>query len=505
MPGATVAKSALDKDLKKVVQIEHATHDLSRSLATPGLLLLFLIGSIALASLSIAGGPLSTFVIVAAVIAAYMALSIGANDVANNMGPAVGSRALSMPAALVIAAVCEVSGALIAGGDVVETISRDLLRPEAAIDDVNFVLVMMAALLAAAIWVHLATFLNAPVSTTHAVVGGVVGAGVAAAGFNIVVWPVIGAVVMSWIISPILGGLVAALLLGFIKWTIIYRKDRIAAARRWMPLMMALMVSVFVMYLIAKGLQNIWHAPSLVVAIAGIASFAGGYLMARPWVYRRSAGIENRRKSVSNLFTLPLVWAACLLSFAHGANDVSNAVGPLAAIVAVAEAGAHNAATVALPFWVMLIGAAGIALGLALFGPRLIRTVGEQITKMDAIRAYCVAMSAGTTVLVASALGMPVSSTHIAIGGVFGVGYLREFLTNKGVPNVAVQPNTRFLALSKLNETPEQALENYQKRERRKLVRRRHVLGIGATWVITVPAAAALAAVFYALMRAVAG
>jgi PiT family inorganic phosphate transporter len=208
---------------------------------------------------------------------------------------------------------------------------------------------------------------------------------------------------------------------------------------------------------------------------------------------------------VSNLFTLPLVWAAGLLSFAHGANDVSNAVGPLAAIVAVAEAGTHNAATVELPFWVMLIGAAGIALGLALFGPRLIRTVGEQITKMDAIRAYCVAMSAGTTVLVASALGMPVSSTHIAIGGVFGVGYLREFLTNKGVPNVAVQPNTRFLALSKLNETPEQALENYQKRERRKLVRRRHVLGIGATWVITVPAAAALAAVFYALMRAVAG
>lgn len=503
--GAAVAKSALDKDLKKVVRIEHATHDLSRSLATPGLLIVFMIGSIALASMSIAGGPLSYFVIVAAVIAAYMALSIGANDVANNMGPAVGGRALSMPAALAIAGLCEAAGAIIAGGDVVKTISRDLLRPDVGIDGVQFVLVMMAALLAAAIWVHLATFLNAPVSTTHAVVGGVVGAGIAAAGFKIVVWPVIGAVAASWVISPIMGGLIAAALLAFINWTILERDDRVAAARRWMPAMMALMISVFAMYLMTKGLSHVWDPPLAAVLGGGALAFAVGYVASRPWVQRRSAGMENRRKNVTGLFTLPLVWSAGLLSFAHGANDVANAVGPLAAIVATAEAGASDAANVELPFWVLLIGAVGIVVGLALFGPKLIRTVGEKITKMDAIRAFCVALSAAITVLVASALGLPVSSTHIAVGGVFGVGYLREFLTNKGVPNVAVQPNARFLEPSSLNETPEQALENYQKRERRKLVRRQHVLGIGAAWVVTVPAAALLAAALYALMRTVAG
>lgn len=215
--------------------------------------------------------------------------------------------------------------------------------------------------------------------------------------------------------------------------------------------------------------------------------------------------MENRRKHVSNLFTLPLIFSAALLSFAHGANDVANAVGPLAAIVATAQAGITDADKVDLPFWVLLIGAVGIAVGLALFGPKLIRTVGEKITKMDAIRAFCVALSAAITVLVASALGLPVSSTHIAIGGIFGVGYLREILSNKGVPNPAVQPRSLFLEPSRLNKTPEEALKNFQKREKRRLVRRQHAIGIAAAWVVTVPASALLAGVFYALMRAVAG
>jgi PiT family inorganic phosphate transporter len=500
-----VVKSALDKDLRKVVRIEDATQALARSLATPGLLLVFLIGAVTLASLSISGGPLAYFVIVASVIAAYMALSIGANDVANNMGPAVGSRALTMAWALAIAAICEAAGAIIAGGDVVKTISRDILRPQEALPAVHFVLIMTAALLAAAIWIHLATFLGAPVSTTHAVVGGVVGAGVAATGIDIVVWPVIGAIAASWVISPLLGGLIAAMLLGFIKWTVIYRENRIAAARRWVPVMVALMIGVFAMYLVMKGLSRVWKAPGSVVLACGAAGFLVGYFFARPWVLAQSRGMENRRKHVSNLFTLPPICSAALLSFAHGANDVANAVGPLAAIVATAQAGITDADKVELPFWVLLIGAVGIAVGLALFGPKLIRTVGEKITKMDAIRAFCVALSAAITVLVASALGLPVSSTHIAIGGVFGVGYLREILSNKGVPNPAVQPRSLFLEPSRLNKTPEEALKNFQKREKRRLVRRRHVLGIAAAWVITVPASALLAGVFYAVMRAVAG
>jgi PiT family inorganic phosphate transporter len=215
--------------------------------------------------------------------------------------------------------------------------------------------------------------------------------------------------------------------------------------------------------------------------------------------------LENRRKHIASLFTVPLIFATGLLSFAHGANDVANAVGPLAAIVSAAQTGIADAGKVTLPLWVLAIGAVGIAIGLSLFGPGLIRTVGQKITKMDTIRAYCVALSAAITVLVASALGLPVSSTHIAIGAVFGVGYLREFITNTGVPNPAVRPRTFFLEPSQLNATPEEALVNYQKRERRRLVRRQHVVGIVAAWVITVPAAACLAALIYWVMSSIAG
>lgn len=500
-----MAKSALDKDLKKVVRIEHATQDLTRSLTTPGLLILFLMGTVVVASLSVAQGPLSYLVVIAALIAAYMALSIGANDVANNMGPAVGSRALTMGSALAIAAVCEASGALIAGGDVVKTISRDLLRPDINLPPIHFVLVMSAALLAAAVWTHLATFLGAPISTTHSVVGGVMGAAVAAAGIKMVVWPVIGAIAASWVISPVMGGLIAAALLGFIKWAVLFREDKISAARRWVPAIIALMTGIFTMYLVEKGLSRVWSPPLALIIGSGLVAFLAAFAATRPWVNARSHTMENRRKDVSALFTLPLICSAALLSFAHGANDVANAVGPLAAIVSTAAGESSTATDVELPFWVLLIGAVGIAIGLALFGPKLIRRVGEQITKMDAIRAFCVALSAAITVLVASALGMPVSSTHIAIGAIFGVGYLREFLTNKGVPNPAVRPRSLFLEPSKLNKTPEQAIANYRKRERRKLVRRQHVVGIAAAWVISVPATAMLAGLFYALMATFAG
>lgn len=498
-------KSVLDKDLKKVVQIETATYARSRSWATPGLLVVFLIGAVALASLSAKGGPLGSFVYIAAIVAAYMALNIGANDVANNMGPAVGSRALTMVSALAIAAICEIAGAMLAGGDVVNTISKSLLHPAEAFDTVQFIYVMTAALLSAALWIHLATFLGAPVSTTHAIVGGVVGAGIAASGVNAVEWSKIGEITASWIISPIMGGIIAAALLGFIKWKIIYRDDRVAAARVWVPVLVALMSGVFAIYLVTKGLKHLWHPSTAAVLAIGAATFVAGLYAARPWVERRARGMENRRKHIATLFTLPLIFAAGLLSFAHGANDVANAVGPLAAIVAAAQTGLADAGTVELPAWVMAIGAVGIALGLSLFGPALIRTVGQKITRMDTIRAYCVALSAAITVLVASTLGLPVSSTHIAIGAVFGVGYLREFITNTGVPNPAVRPRQLFLEPKRLNETPEQALVNYQKREKRKLVRRQHVLGIVAAWVVTVPAAAVLAAGLYELMRSIAG
>ncbi|MBF0679342.1 MAG: inorganic phosphate transporter [Devosia sp.] len=491
-----MSKSALDKDLQRVTGLETATHNLSRSLAAPGIALVFLLLAAVWASFSVGQGPTSYIVVIGAIIAGYMALNVGANDVANNMGPAVGSRAISMGGALVIAGIFEAAGALLAGGDVVNTVARDLLTtPE--IEASTFIMVMMAALLASALWVNLATFIGAPVSTTHAVVGGVVGAGIASAGFGIVNWPMIGAIAASWVISPVLGAIAAAALLAIIMATITNRIDKISAALVWVPIFVAIMTGVFAMYLATKGLSRVWKPDLLTTGLLGLAFAALGWIVAMPWVRKQSLHMENRKKHIATLFRLPLIISAALLSFAHGANDVANAIGPFAAIVSAIETGHGQAAGISLPFWVLAIGAVGISLGLALFGPRLIRTVGEQITKLNEIRAFCAALSAAITVLVASALGMPVSSTHIAVGAVFGVGFLREYYSRRDMEGTAVPVNAKFVDSSQLNATPEDALANARKAESRLLVRRHHVYSIAAAWVVTVPASAILSGLLF--------
>ena len=499
-----MAKSVLDKDLQRVSGLEDATQDLSRALAAPGIALVFLLLAAVWASYAVANSPMSYLVVIAAAIAGYMALNVGANDVANNMGPAVGSKALTMGGALLIAAIFEAAGALLAGGDVVNTVARDLLIGD-AIPPAQFVLLMMAALLASALWVNLATYIGAPFSTTHAVVGGVVGAGVAESGIGNVAWPVIGTIAASWVISPVMGGLFAALLLLLIKHTITDRIDKVSAARIWVPIIVAGMTGIFAMYIATKGLSRIWKPDLSVVLALGIGFAALGWIGAMPLVRMQSIGMENRKKHVSTLFRLPLVVAAALLSFAHGANDVANAIGPFAAIVTTLQSGQMEASGLALPFWVLAIGAIGISLGLALFGPRLIRTVGEQITKLNEIRAYCVALSAAVTVLVASALGLPVSSTHIAVGGIFGVGFLREYYSRRDLDFAAVPIHAKHVDPAALNATPEDALSRERKSERRKLVRRQHVTGIAAAWIITVPASAVLAAVLFWILDLVIG
>tara|TARA_R110002020_G_scaffold63368_3_gene169224 strand:- start:4883 stop:6379 length:1497 start_codon:yes stop_codon:yes gene_type:complete len=490
-----MAKPALDRDLKRVAGLETATHDLARALAPPGIALVFLLAAALWASFVVTDGP-TYLVIIAAAMAGYMALNVGANDVANNMGPAVGSRALTMVGALAIAGTFEAAGALLAGGDVVNTVARDLLVGD-QLDTNTFILVMMAALLASALWVNLATIIGAPVSTTHAVVGGVVGASIAAAGFGSVAWPIIGTIALSWVISPLLGGIFAALLLSIVRFTITRRIDKISAARVWVPVFVALMTGIFAMYLVTKGLKRVWIPDLPMVLLLGLGFAALGWLVAMPLVRRQSMRIENRRKHIAKLFRAPLVVASALLSFAHGANDVANAVGPFAAIVAAVQTGDMQSAGVTLPLWVMLIGAIGIALGLALFGPRLIRKVGEQITKLNEIRAYCIALSAAGTVLAASALGLPVSSTHIAIGAVFGVGFLREYLAQREMKGSAIPVLAHFIDPAMLNATPQEALNKERQQARRRLVRRQHVLGIVAAWVVTVPASAMLAALVF--------
>jgi inorganic phosphate transporter, PiT family len=420
----------LDKDLMRVGRLEEASHFITRPLVAPGIGLAFVFFALMFAMLFMERPPISFVVVAAAGIGAYMALNIGANDVANNMGPAVGSGALSMGAALAIAAVCETAGALLAGGDVVNTISSGIIDPASVAEPRVFVWAMMAALIASALWVNLATVIGAPVSTTHAVVGGVMGAGIAAAGFAAVNWPTMGRIAASWVISPLAGGLIAALVLAFIKAEIVYQKDRIAAARRWVPVLIAVMAAAFATYLGIKGLSRVVKLDFGTASLIGLGVGVAVWAATRPLIRHQSEGLDNRKRSLRVLFQLPLVCSAALLSFAHGANDVANAIGPLAAIADTVARG-EVSGQVSIPLWVMAIGSFGIAFGLMLFGPKLIRLVGAEITKLNPMRAYCVALSAAVTVIVASWLGLPVSSTHIAVGAVFGVGFFREWDTER--------------------------------------------------------------------------
>ena len=490
-------KETLNKDLLKLSRIEEVARGAGTRNVKIGLALLFLVTIWILATFVSGGAERATFVIVAGVIGGYMALNIGANDVANNVGPAVGSRVLTMAGAIIIAGIFEAAGAILAGGDVVATISKGIIDPSNMADTDVFVWAMMSALLAAAVWINLATYVGAPVSTTHSIVGGVMGAGVAAAGLSVVNWATMAKIAASWVISPVLGGIIAAIFLAFIKTTIIYREDKIAGAKRWVPVLVAIMAGVFSSYLIMKGLKKVWRPDMWVVVAIGVGVLVATYAIVRPLIHRQAEGMENRNRSIRTLFAIPLIFSAALLSFAHGANDVANAVGPLAAIVNVGTTG-NIAAKVEIPFWVLVVGATGIVVGLALFGPRLIRTVGEQITKMNPMRAYCVALSAAITVIVASALGLPVSSTHIAVGAVFGVGFFREYYTSRRTH----KNHGRFKQAQTANGGGRDISE---RTGRRKLVRRRHLLTIVAAWLITVPATAVAAAgIFFALRTALA-
>ncbi|WP_120500302.1 inorganic phosphate transporter [Roseovarius sp. EL26] len=481
----------LDRDLGRLSNLERATAYVARPLVGPGISLVFVVLASLLAMVFFGESTNTFVVIIAAGFGAYMALNIGANDVANNMGPAVGANALSMGGAIAIAVVFESAGALLAGGDVVSTIAKGIIAPESMQTASVFIWAMLAALLSAALWVNLATWIGAPVSTTHSVVGGVMGAGIAAAGFAAVNWATMGKIAASWVISPVLGGAIAAGFLFLIKERIIYQDDKIAAARKWVPILVGIMGGAFAAYLALKGLKKVIKIDLLTALMIGAAVGALVWAIMIPVIRRQSVGLENRNKSLKVLFGIPLVVSAALLSFAHGANDVANAVGPLAAIVQASQSGDFTAA-VSIPLWVMVIGALGISFGLFLFGPKLIRMVGSQITKLNPMRAYCVALSAAITVIVASWLGLPVSSTHIAVGGVFGVGFFREWDAERRMKKARIA-------------VPAADVQPLEERRRRKLVRRSHFLTIIAAWVITVPAAAILSALIFFVISLIAG
>jgi len=501
-----------------------------------GLGLLFVL-SVMLYTASLNDGNVSMTMVIAAMVGAYMAMNVGANDVANNVGPAVGSKAMHLGTALVIAAIFEAAGAIIAGGEVVGTIRNGIIDPAMIPDTDAFVRLMLAALMAGALWLNIATATGAPVSTTHSIVGAVLGAGVAAAGMDIVNWGKMGSIAMSWIVSPLMGALVAALFLYIIKRSITYQNDMMTAARRVVPWLVAAMAWTFTTYLLLKGASklitiSLTEAASIGFAVAVVT------LLILKWRLRNEQQDDRQGKSgVNSLFNVPLIFAAALLSFAHGSNDVANAIGPLAAIVDVYSSSAREIHSDApIPLWVMLIGAIGIAVGLALYGPKVIRTIGSEITELDQMRAFCIAMAATLTVIIASQLGMPVSSTHIAVGGVFGVGFLREYLKHnfdRMVSDIkAHHPEGDQVAIdlfiaeftaadihqkgsmirdlkarAKIDQDPAHfsklERKGLRKVYRKELVKRSQLLRIAAAWVITVPATALMAAVIYFLITGI--
>ncbi len=478
------------------------------------------------------------FLIMAALFGSYMAMNIGANDVANNVGPAVGAGALTITGAIIIASIFEASGALIAGGDVVGTIKKGIIDPAAFSGNaIVFIYAMSAALLAAALWLNLATWLKAPVSTTHSIVGGVLGAGIAAGGFAIVSWGTMGKIVASWIISPLLGGLIAAGFLYIIKTQILYKEDKLSAAKKIVPILVALMVTAFFTYLTLKGLKHVWkdltHAlsflpqtkkPTFILALTfgAIGGFVS-YFFVAPAVRKKVAKMDANGENLNSLFTIPLIFSAAMLSFAHGANDVANAVGPLAAVNdALTNMAISKKA--AIPLWVMITGGVGISIGLALFGPRLIKTVGTEITDLNPMRAFSIMMAAAITVIIASQLGLPVSSTHIAVGGVFGVGFLREWLDSKKenlkqdelkaeqdklikikkeLDRCTNDNPTKKLELLDRHKVQKKAVKKVKKALRENYVKRGMVKKIVAAWIITVPAAATVSAIIFFIIKGV--
>ncbi len=263
---------------------------------------------------------------------------------------------------------------------------------------------------------------------------------------------------------------------------LIFRKeDRIAAATRWVPIFVALMAAAFSAFLMVKGMKRIWAPGAGFVAAMALTFLVVTPFLMRPFVRRAALGLGNRRKQVSKLFNVPLICGTALLAFAHGANDVANAIGPLAAIISVMD-GASVTSKVNVPIWILGLGGFGIAIGLMLFGPKLIRLVGEKLTRLDQVRGFCVALAAAVTVIAASVLGLPVSSTHTAVGAIFGVGLFREMLANRPI---RVHPDGPL-----------------KKRDKRRLlVRRQQLFTILAAWLITVPSAAVLAAVLFFVLN----
>jgi PiT family inorganic phosphate transporter len=416
----------------------------------------------------------STFLIMACIFGFFMAWGIGANDVANAMGTSVGSRALTIKQAILIAMVFEFLGAYLAGGEVTSTIRKGIIDAETMADNPELMVYgMLSALLAAGTWLMIASLKGWPVSTTHSIVGAIVGFAAVGISVDAIYWGKVGTIVMSWVVSPVIAGTLSFGLFMSVKVLILDTDDPFQRAKRFIPVYMWMVGFMIAMVTLLKGLKHLGVEIDLglgskfanaipVAAVIGIVVAGFGALLLRR--IKEVPNTVNRFDDVERVFAILMVFTACSMAFAHGSNDVANAVGPLAAVVGTLKTGTVAAKSV-MPWWILLIGGAGIVVGLATYGWKVIATVGRKITELTPSRGFAAELGAASTVVIASATGLPISTTHTLVGAVLGVGMARGI----GALNLRV------------------------------------VGSIFMSWIITLPAGAGLAIIFFFLFKGIFG
>jgi len=361
----------------------------------------------------------------------FMAWGIGANDVANAMGTSVGARALTMKQAVLVACVFEFAGAYLAGGEVTSTIRKGIIDSGVVASNPDLLVFgMMSALLSAGTWLLIASYFGWPVSTTHSIVGAIVGFAAIGIGFDVVEWPKVGSIAASWVVSPLLAGTIAFILFQSVRKLILESSDPFKNAKKYVPLYMFLAAFVISMVTFVKGLKHVGLSFSTQESLALSFIFAIVISLIGAWLLRTIDNKEKERNGtifngIERIFAVLMVFTACAMAFAHGSNDVANAIGPLAAIVSVIQSGGEVAAKSIVPAWVLLLGASGIVVGLSMLGYRVMMTVGRSITELTPSRGFAAELAAAGTVVVASGTGLPISTTHTLVGAVLGVGIAR--------------------------------------------------------------------------------
>ncbi|ORU89836.1 MAG: phosphate permease [Cycloclasticus sp. symbiont of Poecilosclerida sp. M] len=410
----------------------------------------------------------TTYLVLAVIFGLFMAWGIGANDVANAMATSVGSKAITIKQAVIIAAIFEFAGAILAGGQVTSTIRKGIVDVSSlgATPEV-LVFGMLAALLAAGTWLLVASFKGWPVSTTHSIVGSIVGFAIVGIGMDAVYWGKIGKIVMSWVTSPLLAGVIAFMLFRSVQVVILDTEKPFENAKRYVPYYIFLVGFMLTLVTIMKGLKHVGvdlpiGTSVLIAAGCGVLTTClGKYLVGRV-KFDPSADRDFHYANVEKIFGALMVLTACAMAFAHGSNDVANAIGPLAAINSIVQTGELSQKS-ALPIWILFVGGVGIVLGLAMYGRKVIETVGTKITELTPSRGFCCTISAATTVVLASGMGLPISTTHTMVGAVLGVGMAR--------------------GISSLNMDV--------------------VRGIFMSWIITLPIGGVLAIIFFFILQGI--